>query len=207
MRNSISLDEIDAYTAESQYNSWQTKQYETLDEFMLRKRKIELIALVRKVVENELSEKDKTIITLHWYEGKTITQTAEVLGVDKSTVSKRLERINEIVYDKLKYALEYRYGNEHTDTVGFIVKNKDALCCGVRPKNTAQRIKTLRLSQAMTISDVSEMTHISEERLEKIEKAEKDISAGDLAKIAVAFKTSADYIIFGSKERECCKWA
>ncbi len=206
MRNSVSLDEIDAYTAESQYNSWQTKQYETLDEFMLRKRKIELIALVKKVVEKELGERDRAIIALHWYEGKTTTQTAEVLGVDKSTVSKRLERINEIVYDKLKYALEYRYGKEHANTVGLIVKNKDALCCGIKPKSTAQRIKALRLSQAMTIKDVSEMTHISEARLEKIEQAEKDISAGDLAKIAVAFQTSADYIIFGTKERKCCKW-
>ncbi len=205
MRNSISLDEIDAFTAESQYNSWQTKQYESLDEFMLRKRRIELIALVKKIVKNELSEKDKTIITLHWYEGKTITQTAAVLGVDKSTVSKRLDRINEIVYDKMKYALEYRYGKEHSNTVGFLVKNKDALCCGVKPESMSQRIKALRLSQAMTISDVSEMTNISEERLEKIERAEKDIYSGDLAKIAVAFKTSADYIIFGNKERKCCK--
>ncbi len=205
MQKTTSFDRIDTETAQSQYNSWATKQYETLDEYMLRKRKIELNCLVKEVLKNELSTKDKEIVRLHWYEGKTAKETADILGIDKSTVSRRLEKINTVIYDKLKYAIEYRYGRDYSQSVAVIIKNKDALICSAKPESTGQRIKNLRLTQAMTLKDVSDMTNISESRLESIENAQKDATATDLAKIATAFKTSTDYIVFGKTERKCCQ--
>ncbi|MBQ7295914.1 MAG: helix-turn-helix domain-containing protein [Clostridia bacterium] len=205
MKETTSFDKVDYETAQIQYDSWAAKKCETLDEFLLRKRKIELINLVRKVLENELNENDKELVRLHWYEGKSVTEAANILSCSKSSVSKRLEKINSIVYDKLKYAIEYRFGADNSQNMAVIIKSKDALACCAKPESTSQRIKSLRLSQGMSLEDVSDMTNISKKCLERIENAEKDATSNELAKIATAFRTSTDYIIFGKKERKCCQ--
>lgn len=203
MKEDTSFDEVDYVTARQQYDSWMSKQSESLDEFILRKRKIELISLVKKVIEAELNEKDKEIVRLHWYESKSVTQTAQALGIDKSTVSRRIEKINDIIYDKLKYAIEYRYGNDYSQSAKVIVKSKDALCSFVKSDSPADRIRQMRISQALTHKDICDMTGISEKTIEKIECGKAEATATQIAKIAVAFKVSVDYILFGSNERKC----
>lgn len=206
MNERTSFDRIEYETARSQYDSWAAKKCETLDEYILRKRKIELNALVKRVLDNELSNKDKAIVRLHWYKGKTAKETADILGIDKSTVSKHLDKINSIVYDKLKYAIEYRYGRQYAQESAIIIKGRNAFAFIAEPRSTGQRIKKLRLAQAMTLEDVSEMTGIGKKKLESLESSEKDATASDLAAIAAAFKTSTDYLIFGKDERKCRQW-
>lgn len=203
MKEDTSFDEVDYETAKQQYNSWMSKQSESLDEFIIRKRKIELISLVKKVIEAELNDKDKEIVRLHWYESKSVTQTAQEMGMDKSTVSRRLEKINDVIYDKLKYAVEYRFGKDYAENARVIVKSKDALCSFVNADSTCARIREKRISQGMTHKDVSDMTGISEKALQSIESGKAEATVTQIAKIAVAFNTSVDYLLFGSKERKC----
>ena len=193
----------DYEAAQLAFSLWQGKQQETVDEYLMRKRKIELHCLVREVIENELSDTDKLIVRLHWYESKTINQVAEAVGIDRSNISRRLDKINEIIYDKLKYALQYRYGKEYSASVRIIIKNKDALCIIPCPGNTiASRIKNLRLTQSMSIRDTSDMTGISEKHLRDVENGTAQATADDVRRIAIAFKTSGDYIIFGKRKGE-----
>ena len=62
------------------YDYWQTVnafghiyagEKSRFDELLMRKRKAELCALLHKVIQNELDEKDRLLIRLHWYQGKT----------------------------------------------------------------------------------------------------------------------------------------
>ena len=191
----------DYENAQLAFSLWQGKQHETLDEYMLRKRKIELNCLVREVIENELSDTDKIIVQLHWYDNKTINQIAEIIGIDRSNVSRRLDKINGIIYDKLKYALQYRYGKDYSASVRVIIKNKDALFVVSGSQNSIEeRIRNLRLTQCMSIIDASDMTGISEKHLRDIENGTVKATAEDVRLIATAFKTSGDYIIFGKKK-------
>lgn len=191
----------DYENAQLAFSLWQGKQHETLDEYMLRKRKIELNCLVREVIENELSDTDKIIVQLHWYDNKTINQIAEIIGIDRSNVSRRLDKINGIIYDKLKYALQYRYGKDYSASVRVIIKNKDALFVVSGSQNSIEeRIRNLRLTQCMSIKDASDMTGISEKHLRDIENGTVKATAEDVRLIATAFKTSGDYIIFGKKK-------
>ncbi len=187
--------------AQLAFSLWQGKQHETVDEYMMRKRKIELNCLVREVIENELGDTDQLIVRLHWYENKTINQVAEVIGIDRSNISRRLDKINNTIYDKLKYALQYRYGKDYSASVRIIIKNKDALHIIPDSESTIpSRIKNLRLTQSLSLKDTSDMTGISEKHLCDIEKGAVQATAEDVRLIATAFKTSGDYIIFGKRK-------
>lgn len=201
--NKNAFTKTDYESAQLAFSLWQGKQQETVDEYLMRKRKIELNCLVREVIEKELSDTDKLIVRLHWYESKTINQVAEAIGINRSNITRRLEKINDIIYDKLKYALQYRYGKDYSASVQVIIKNKDALCIIPDQKNTvASRIKNLRLTQSMSIEDTSDMTGISKKHLCDIESGTAQATAEDIRRIATAFKTSGDYIIFGKRKGE-----
>ena len=196
-----SFTQSDFENAQLAFTLWQSSQHESVDEYMMRKRKIELNALVREVIDNELCDKDRTIVYLHWFDGKTINQISQALELDRSNISRRLDKINDIIYDKLKYALQYRYGKDYSQSARVIIKNKDAFCVLPGKEDTLNhRIKNLRLSQGMTLRDTQDMTGIKESRLRAIENAECQVTAEDVRLIATAFKTSGDYIIFGKKK-------
>lgn len=196
-----SFTQSDFENAQLAFSLWQSTQHETVDEYMMRKRKIELNCLVREVINNELDEKDKAIVRLHWFKGKSISDVAKIIGIDRSNISRRLDKINDIIYDKLKYALQYRYGKDYSSSVRVIIKNKDALCfVSDSAETTALRIKNLRLSQGLSLCDVCQMTGIKEKRLAELEEDKCPVTAEDIRLIATAFKTSGDYIIFGKKK-------
>lgn len=195
--NSFSLSDMD--NAAFVYNNWQGTRSESIDEYLLRKRKIELNCLLKKIISNELNDKDKEIVNFHWFEGRTISETAKILNVDRSTISRRLEKINEIIYDKMKYAIEYRYGKDYSSSVAVIIKNKDALCLiNEKEDSPARRIKNLRIRQGFTLDDTGAMTGITPKRIEAIENESTDISVNDIRRFATAFRTTADYIVFGN---------
>ena len=196
--NQNSFSKADIESAHLAFSMWQSTQHETVDEYVMRKRKIELNCLVNEVIENELSEDEQTIVRLYWYEGKTTTQIGDIMGLSHSSISRKLSKINDIIYDKLKYAIQYRYGKDYSQAVKVIIKNKDGLnLFHGKADSPALRIKDLRMRQGLTLTDVAQMTGISEAKLEAIEKGEKEFLVADVMRIATAFKVSCDYIIFG----------
>ncbi len=81
---------------------WQAEENGDVDEYILRERRRELHRLVKKVIKNELDEKDRLIVSLHWYKGYSKEEIAEIVGANRSTIFRRFEKINEIIYEKLK---------------------------------------------------------------------------------------------------------
>lgn len=194
--NSFSVSDID--NASYAFSLWQGTKSESIDEYLMRKRKIELNCLLNKIIENELCDRDRQIVKLHWFAGNSITETAKILNIDRSTVSRHLDKINNIIFDKMKYAIEYRYGKDFSSSVSVIIKNKDALFLVKESTDSpARRIMKLRKQQGFTLKDAGAMTGISAKRFEELENSSEKISAEDIRRIATAFRTTADYIIFG----------
>ena len=114
-----SFNKSDYENAQLAFSLWQSKQQETIDEYLMRKRKIELNCLVRQVIENELSAIDKTIVQLHWYRGKTVNETAEAIGIDSIPAKLRHSRFEKegdlILTDEMKQVLlrAANYSLEH----------------------------------------------------------------------------------------------
>lgn len=195
---SNSFSKADIESAHLAFSMWQGTQQETVDEYVMRKRKIELNCLVNEVIENELTDEEKAIVQQYWFEGKTLMEIGEAMGMSHTSISRKLSKINDIIYDKLKYAIQYRYGKDYSRAVKVIIKNKDGLYLfRGKADSPALRIKNLRQQQGLSLTDTEAMTGISKARLEEMEKGEKDILVKDVMRIATAFRVTSDYIIFG----------
>ncbi len=194
-----SFEKEEYFLAREAFTQWQSKTYEDIDEYILRQRKCELNELVNKVISQELSASDRVLVDLHWFKGYSKSEVARKLGIDPSTVSRRLDKITDTIYDKLKYAIEYRYGPSFSHRAKLIIKNKDAFFSYSEPEVLSRRIKQLRMKQGLELRDVSEMTGITEKALREIEDKGRELTGTEIKKLAVFYGTTADYILFGSK--------
>ena len=81
---------------------WQAKESEELDDWLIRQRKEELCALVRRVIKNEFSQEEKLLIDLKWYKGKSAEEISRKTGISRAGVYRKLDKINEVLYEKGK---------------------------------------------------------------------------------------------------------
>ena len=105
--------------------------------------------------------------------------------------------INNIIYEKLKYAIEYRFGKSFQSNAGLIISENKAFCTVANPKNISSRLINLRKEQCLTIPELSRLSGVEEERLLKIEKKGSLMTMTELKKLSVFFKVTSDYILFG----------
>ncbi|MBQ8504133.1 MAG: hypothetical protein IJ491_07640 [Clostridia bacterium] len=193
-----SFTEHDYFLAKEALNTWHNKTDETVDGLILRKRKAELRQLVRSVIKNELTHEQQLLVKLHWYDGMSQSDIALRLGLERSTVSRKMRKINEIIYDKLKYAMEFRFGKCFADESKLIITSNEAVCSNLNPTEISGRLKTLRIQQCFTLSDVSRLSGIEEERLQKIEKKGSIMTVTELKKLAVLYRVTSDFLLFGT---------
>lgn len=153
---------------------------------------------MKKVIKNELSERDRLLVSLHWYKGKSKQEIAELTGLDRSTVFRRFEKINNTIYEKLKYAIEYRYGDSFSSSALLLIK-KDVSSLGGQKslESIGERLLRLREEQYLSKQDVSRFTGIALSRLSLIEKSGKEVTMEELKKLSAFFRVSSDYILFG----------
>ncbi len=198
MRNNSFIQQ-DYIAAEQAILSSDVRTNETTEELMLRQRKAELRNLVKKVIKNELTPQQQLIVKMHWYDSMSQSSIAEELGIEPSKVSRELKKINNTVFEKLKYAVEFRYGKSSVDTARLIITNKEALNCCIYPNEISARIAALRKNQCLSVEDVSRLSGIDTQRLLKFEKDGSKISVLELKKLAVLFSVTCDYILFGKR--------
>ncbi|MGN1418027.1 MAG: helix-turn-helix domain-containing protein [Acutalibacteraceae bacterium] len=198
--NENSFDITDYCLAKEVFAAWQVRQNQQNDDFLLRQRKAELNALVKRVIENECKSSEKVLIDLKWNKNLSNEEIAKILSIDSSTVYRRLEKITDTLYEKLKYVLEYRFGR-NSETAAVLIKKQVPRAVRTAKQNSIpQRLKSLRESSAVSLIQLSELTEIPPGRLAKLESGEKTMTVGELIALAEFFKVSADYILFG-KER------
>lgn len=62
-----------------------------------------MIKIMRNIIENELSERQRQMIGLYYFRRMNIPEIAETLGVNRSTVSRTLSRGRRNILEKMKY--------------------------------------------------------------------------------------------------------
>lgn len=195
--NSFEL--YDYEQAQKSYRIWQANECEDIDDYLMRQRKADLNQLVKKVIENEFDDHDRMLVKLNWYQGIPKEEIAKLMGMSRSAVFRRLNKIIDILYDKLKYAIEYRYGSKNLAASPVLIKDCAADISGGKLNDIGGRLKNLRTTQYLTVSDVTETTGISQRRLADLENNKAEITALELKKLALFYKVQTDYIIFGPR--------
>ena len=64
----------------------------------------ELMQQLRQVIDNNLTEQDRRVLNLHYYEEMTYAETASVLGISASAVNKHITRSLAKIRQTLKIA-------------------------------------------------------------------------------------------------------
>lgn len=92
-------------------NAYQTytERYYTKSSISAKK-KSEFSSLLRRAIHNELSEVDAEMLNMYFFKGYTQREISKMFGVSCSTVNRRIDKSLDILYEKLKYAAEYRFG-------------------------------------------------------------------------------------------------
>lgn len=195
-----SFDICDYMAAKEAFEKWQIEQSCDIDDYIIRKRKAELQQLIRKVIKNELDEKEQLLVELHWYKNLNQRQIAATIGVEPSTVCRKLEKINDIIYEKLKYAIEYRYGFGNKESVKEIIKNNFKLL-SQNSGSVGLRLRKLRLQNFLKIEDVAKCTAISKERLSRLEENKCLIKTTEAIALSQFFCVSIDFLLTGKETK------
>lgn len=205
MNNSNSLEYTDSfavsdyYLAKKAFSVWQSDQYAELDDYLLRQRKAELYALVNKVVKNELDKTDQLVVKLRFEKEYSLKQIASVLGVDTSTVSRRLNKIDDTLYEKLKYALDYRFGKNAESALMLVKKQLAPALKKETEANVSSRLRSLRRKNYISLAELARCTCLPVSKLEKAEKGELILSAADIIRLSEFYAVTSDFILFGKK--------
>ncbi|MBQ8177025.1 MAG: sigma-70 family RNA polymerase sigma factor [Oscillospiraceae bacterium] len=62
-----------------------------------------MLKILRKVIEEALTERQREMITLYYFDRDNIPQIAEKLGVNRSTVSRTISRGRRNIMEKMKF--------------------------------------------------------------------------------------------------------
>lgn len=179
------------------YQNWQAKRLAQFDEMNLAERKTKLRKLVKTVINNELNDFQKHIVDLHWYNDVSKEEVARQLNLDISTVYRHLERINNLIYEKLKYAIEYNLDMDESEYLKLFNKGKDLCQEPIKCEDLPQRIKALRKANFLDFVALSKVSNISTARLRRLENKLEIFTLDDVQKFCEIFDVSADFLIFG----------
>lgn len=75
-------------------------------------RVVNLSELVRSVIENDLTQTEKSVTRLHWYDGLSVEKTAEKIGLSRTSVYRALNRSEEKIKLVVKHVIDcenYKY--------------------------------------------------------------------------------------------------
>ena len=92
----------DASLSRYSYECWTRSEADSLSVIPY---KIGVPDVLKVIIDNELTECEKTVITMHYFENKKISQIANELCVNPSTVTRTVFRAERKIEKFMKYAL------------------------------------------------------------------------------------------------------
>lgn len=62
-----------------------------------------MLKIMNNIIENDLTDRQKQMITMYYFQHMNISEIAGVLGVNRSTVSRTISRGRKNLTEKMKY--------------------------------------------------------------------------------------------------------
>lgn len=178
--------------------NWKDAVAESAEEYNERIRKIKLLAIVRSIIENELTKEQSDMLRLRYLDNKSGEEIAVLYGTTRSTVSRNLMKINEIFRTRMKYVFEYADSEIRNEFFPACIERALAVMsvCSAKPEFTGERLKKARLKKFMSTALVSEISGVPQKRIESFENGGQ-LSVEEFVKLITVYKIGADQAIFG----------
>ena len=164
------------------------KMCESPVEYAWRKRRVELALLVERAIENELTEREKSVIHDRFYENMTVTEIAEKNGISHQGVRKVLLNAERKIKEKLEYAVYYIHDSEKRELVPLKIREAMVIslaCQGI--DGFSNQLKNARIRQGISPGQFSKITGISQKRVEKFENGEAEPKSDEIKKICAFY--------------------
>ncbi|MCR4615447.1 MAG: helix-turn-helix domain-containing protein [Clostridiales bacterium] len=192
----------EAALAEQSYLDWERSEYEGVVQYVWRRRNISLAAVARSVIDEQLTRAEQAVIKKYWFEGKNCAQIAGEQGINRSNVTRSLNRAMEKLERYLKYVVMYQQSQKKIRVLPLAVNQAltAAAVAEQKGETAGRRVCRLRQGECLSLSQLAFGTGIRKDRLEKIEEDKAELSAGELIRLAKFFNVSADELLFGEKK-------
>lgn len=169
----------------------------------MRQNKAALEKLVRRVIRNELNDRDRLLVRLHWYQGKSKDEIAALLGVDRSTVHRGLERAGKIIYDNLKYAVDFHFDASYREQARETLRTAGQNTFAIESlSGIGERLYWSRRQKRLSLQELSQITGIAPDRLQTLEQNGREMMMTELGLLTAALGVSATDLIFGESGKE-----
>jgi len=191
-------DFFDIAAARQAYLEWERANARELSEDQIRRRAVDLSVLVRDVIEEDLTQTERLVVEQYWFEGKNLTAIADLMGINKTTVFRTLQRANGRMQAILRHVVKYQYDLKRVVFLPVAVREALAVAAAEksRPDTIGGRLRRLRIMQNITIGSLCEGTGIDYKRLSEIEDGVLP-SLPEVIKLAAYFQATTDYILTG----------
>ena len=184
--------------AQLAYDDWERAEAETMAEYISRRRTVDLASLVRQVVDEELTDTERTAIRMRFYENRTPLEIARRLCVGKATAVHTIERAEERIRRYLKYVVQYQYDLLHVPFLPLAVREAMVVSAARYGKaDAARRLRQLRTGEHLSANKVGAAVGIPQKRLRAIEDGQAVPDAQELLRLAAFYGVCADSILKG----------
>ncbi len=181
------------------YSRWVRSEAEDADTYVRRRKVIDLAQIVRSVIENDLTESQRTMIRMHYFENLSVTQIADKTQVSLSSVVKTIRRAEENIRHAVQYVVQYQYDMRNMTVLPCAVREALVTAAGRYGRGTdvADRLRRLREGECLSLSAVSAGTHIPQERLQALEEGKSLPDCGELIRLSAYYDVTTDSILKG----------
>ncbi len=188
----------EAAMAQLSYSRWERAEAESLAEYVGRRRTFDLSSLVRQVVQEELTDKERTVLRMRYCENRTLPEIAQRMHISKPAAAHTLDRAEARIRRYLKYVVQYQYDLRHVPFLPLAVR-KAMVVSAARFGETyaAPQLRRLRLCEHLSAAKVAGAVGIARERLCAIENGQAVPDANELLRLAAFYGVSADSILKG----------
>ena len=188
----------EAAMARLSFAHWEQSEAETMAEYVIRRRTFDLAALVRQVIEEELTGTEQQVIRLRFYDNLMTHEIAQRLRMNKSSVSRALTSAEEHIRQYLKYVVRYQYDLEHVPFLPLAVRKAMAVSAARYGKpDAASALRQLRTAENLSAEKVADAVGIERARLREIENGRAAPDTAELLRLASFYGVCADSILKG----------
>lgn len=180
--------------------NWNDCVAENEKEYLERARKVKLISIMKKVIENELDENQRKILNLRHFENRSYDSIASELYMSPSAALRGSRKAEKIISDYMKYVFEFsNSGLKYCDKpLDIKMAVADLMLEKAGSDKIFMRLRKARNDKFISLEKAALCTGIPKSRIEEIEENE-NISIEEMKKLISFYGVSADYIFFGAK--------